>query len=30
MLKMAHQLRYRLGGQIKARVLYLDYRMGRS
>ena len=29
MLKMAHFPRYRAGDQIKAHVLYLDYRMGR-
>ena len=29
MLKMAHLSRYRMGDQIKAHVLYLDYRMGR-
>ena len=29
MLKMADQPKYRLGDQIKAHVLYLDYRMGR-
>jgi len=29
MLAMAHFLRYRCGDQIKAHVLYLDYRMGR-
>ena len=29
MLKMAHLPRYRMGDQIKAHVLYLDYRMGR-
>lgn len=29
MLTMAHLPRYRMGDQIKAHVLYLDYRMGR-
>jgi hypothetical protein len=29
MLKMAHLPQYRVGDQIKAHVLYLDYRMGR-
>jgi len=29
MLKMAHLPKYRMGDQIKAHVLYLDYRMGR-
>jgi hypothetical protein len=29
MVKMAHFPRYRVGDQIKAHVLYLDYRMGR-
>ena len=29
MLKMAHLPQYRAGNQIKAHVLYLDYRMGR-
>ncbi len=29
MLKMAHLPRYRVGDQIKAHILYLDYRMGR-
>lgn len=29
MVKMAHQPQYRLDGQIKFHVLYLDYRMGR-
>lgn len=29
MLKMAHLSKYRMGDQIKAHVLYLDYRMGR-
>jgi hypothetical protein len=29
MIKMAHLPRYSLGDQIKAHVLYLDYRMGR-
>ena len=29
MLKMAHFQRYYAGDQIKAHVLYLDYRMGR-
>lgn len=29
MLKMAHLPRYRTGDQIKAHILYLDYRMGR-
>jgi hypothetical protein len=29
MLKMADLPRYRMGDQIKAHVLYLDYRMGR-
>lgn len=29
MVKMAHLSRYRLGDQIKAHVLWLDYRMGR-
>lgn len=29
MIKMAHLPKYRLGDQIKAHVLYLDYRMGR-
>ncbi len=29
MLKMAHLPQYRAGDQIKAHVLYLDYRMGR-
>jgi hypothetical protein len=29
MLKMAHMPQYRAGDQIKAHVLYLDYRMGR-
>ena len=29
MLKMAQRPQYRLGDQIKAHVLYLDYRMGR-
>jgi hypothetical protein len=29
MLKMAHMPQYRAGNQIKAHVLYLDYRMGR-
>jgi len=29
MLKMARLPRYRAGDQIKAHVLYLDYRMGR-
>jgi hypothetical protein len=29
MLRMAHLPQYRLGDQIKAHVLYLDYRMGR-
>lgn len=29
MLKMADQPKYRMGDQIKAHVLYLDYRMGR-
>jgi hypothetical protein len=30
MLKMADLPRYRTGDQIKAQVLYLDYRMGRG
>ena len=30
MLKMAHLPKYRLDDQIKAHVLYLDYRMGRT
>jgi hypothetical protein len=30
MLKMAHLPRYRAGDQIKAHILYVDYRMGRS
>lgn len=29
MIKMAHLPRYQMGDQIKAHVLYLDYRMGR-
>lgn len=29
MIKMAHLPKYRMGDQIKAHVLYLDYRMGR-
>jgi hypothetical protein len=29
MVKMTHFLRYYTGDQIKAHVLYLDYRMGR-
>jgi hypothetical protein len=29
MLKMAHLPQYRAGDQIKAHILYLDYRMGR-
>jgi len=29
MLKMAHLPQYRVGDQIKAHILYLDYRMGR-
>jgi hypothetical protein len=29
MMKMAHQPQYRVGDQIKAHILYLDYRMGR-
>lgn len=29
MLKMAHLPQYRLGDQIKAHILYVDYRMGR-
>ena len=29
MVKMAHLAKYRMGDQIKAHVLYLDYRMGR-
>lgn len=29
MLKMAHLPQYRIGDQIKAHILYLDYRMGR-
>lgn len=29
MLKMAHLPRYHMGDQIKAHILYLDYRMGR-
>jgi hypothetical protein len=29
MVKMAHAPKYRMGDQIKAHVLYLDYRMGR-
>lgn len=29
MIKMAHLPKYRMGDQIKANVLYLDYRMGR-
>lgn len=29
MLKMAHLSQYRVGDQIKAHILYLDYRMGR-
>jgi hypothetical protein len=28
-MKMAHQPQYRVGDQIKAHILYLDYRMGR-
>ena len=30
MLAMAHLPRYRMGDQIKAHILYLDYRMGRG
>lgn len=30
MIKMAHFPKYQMGDQIKAHVLYLDYRMGRS
>lgn len=30
MLKMAHLPRYHMGDQIKAHILYLDYRMGHS
>ena len=29
MLKMAHLPQYRMGDQIKAHILYVDYRMGR-
>jgi hypothetical protein len=29
MLKMAHLPQYRAGDQIKAHILYVDYRMGR-
>jgi hypothetical protein len=29
MIKMAHLPKYRMGDQIKAHILYLDYRMGR-